>query len=441
MINMKITKDNIAYYCVAIVISFAILCSTITPSLISSIIGYLLTILVCYSIIKLPLSDGFLILFGCLFMRAVIRFDLGSSHFSFLLLAFPVFIIKYVIEKQYKINLILIIPVIIAIWDIVVGFLNNANALGDQLSWFFALTVLLIAFIERIHLDINAILLIFCFAIWGICLINIIAEIKIFGKSLVPEMYGTWTAIGKEYYMFGKGFPSIAGGNEIVQYVVLFIAALIIHHGSLYRSYKPFLYLSCIVFFYCGIMCISRAFYLELVLFFFLFIITKTNRPYVFISWVLIVCVFCVIFYYRFNDYLKPVLMAVQNRFENGNDSRNSLLDEAIMIINQSLSNTMFGLGSEYTELYGAVHNIIMDSIISLGIIGSILYWWVIIKPAKFYIKKLSDYQIDTCIPLLMFIIYKMVSGCIKDVPFYFIIYFVLNIMKKKNSDNSELSL
>lgn len=437
MLSLKISENTRSYYCVAVVIFFAILCSIITSSLVSTIIGYLSTILVCIFIIKLPLSESYLVLFGCLFMRAVIRFDFGSSHLSFLLLAFPLFIFKYIIENKNKVNLILVFPGIIAVWDIVVGYLNNANALGDQLSWVFALTVLLIAFVERYSFDINDLLMVFSFAIWGICLINIFAEIRIFGTSLVPDMYGKWT-INNEYYMFGKGFPSIAGGNEIVQYVILFIAAVFIHQGSLHTRYKPYLYLSCLFFFYCGMMCVSRAFYLELALFFFLFIITKTNRPYVFISWVLLVGIVLVFLYFRFNDYLKPVLMAVQSRFENGNESRNSLLNDAFMIITQSFSNTLFGLGSEYTELYGAVHNIIIDSIISLGIIGSLFYWWLILKPARFYLKRLNNYQIDTCIPLLLFIVYKMVSGCIKDIPFYFMIFFVLSIIKKKNYDISE---
>lgn len=402
-----------------------------TSGFISIIVGYIASLYICVKLFILDISDSYILLFGTQFFREVIRIRIADSNFSFLLIAFPIFLLILLYKNNLKISWSIIIGFLIGIWDIIVSYYNNNLVIGDQILWTMSFMIFLAFATKENNIQINKILNAFGIAIWGICIINIIAEFRLFGQSLVPSMYGTWNK-EQEYYSFGKGYVNIAGGNEIAQYIPLFIA-FSLYNFKEYKLNKKIIYIISYAFFiYCGIMCVARAFYIEMIIIILTYVIYNICKKPIKLFLVFFTTIIVIyISYSKFLVQLSPTLEAVLERFNNGNEYRTYLLKSTIDLWKSNTFNILLGIGTEYTKNFETVHNIFMDSLISLGLLGSILYWGLIIK--EFLKNKTSITKLEKYIPLIMLIAYKSISGCVKDVPFYFIIGIIfINIKSNK---------
>ena len=91
----------------------------------------------------------------------------------------------------------------------------------------------------------------------------------------------------------------------------------------------------------------------------------------------------------------------------------------------------MFGIGTEYNTIYETAHNLVVDSLISLGILGSILYLLTLLMCFIKACKMKLVGGVVAFAPITMLVIYKMISGCVKDIPFYFVLGICLLFIKE----------
>ena len=326
-------KDK--YWNLTVTMLFCVLSAVVyanCPSeIVSTLVGIITTCVICYKLITYDFTLGYCLLFGTQFLRAVIRISFGGGNYSFLLLAFPIFFIKQLYCSNGKANKYILIPVLLSIWDVVVSFFNSTLVIGDQILWGCAFIVLVDRIYKNDDININRIIEIFGLAIWGICLVNIFAEIRLFGQSLVPTMYGAWNSAG-EYYTFGKGYVDVAGGNEIAQYIPLFIAMAIFTYKNQTTFGKVYYLVSIAFFSYCGMMCIARAFYVEILILAVFCLISLSKKPIKMASTVLVITISGIAFFKYKADTLQPVFNAVMTRFDSGYGSRAQLLENTINI-------------------------------------------------------------------------------------------------------------
>ena len=103
--------------------------------------------------------------------------------------------------------------------------------------------------------------------------------------------------------------------------------------------------------------------------------------------------------------------LAVLDRFkmENVIEGRGThRIDRAEYLLNNIFpDHSLFGIGlgglNEYAVSPGPCHNIILDPIIQLGLIGAIMYWVFIIPLIKRAYKKLKTYNVVIILPLSLF--------------------------------------
>lgn len=432
--NNRNTEQNDLYVTLICCIILGIQYANFTSGIIRIIIGYLTTILILWKLVKFNYENGYLLLFGTQFLRAVIRVNIGRSSLSFLLFALPIFFFKCLVERNAKIQKAVVLPVLIMAWDFIVSINSSIINVGDQLLWGFSFILLASLLSRNIDIDLDSFIFVFGLAIWGICLVNVFAEIRLFGKTLIPSMYGTWNSLG-EYYMFGKGYVDIAGGNEIAQYIPLFIGMTIATRQMQSKKVKLFYLISDIFFAYCGMMCIARAFYVEMIIMGMFLLINISKNPIKMAIALLVLTVTVVFVYEKYSVALQPVIDAVLIRFDSGYGSRAKLLEETKAIWKGSVSTYLFGIGTEYNMVYDTAHNLIYDSAISLGLLGSIMYLGQLVVSVVDSINKRLCSSIVAFMPLCMLAIYKMISGCVKDVPFYFVVAICLFFLREYQDD------
>lgn len=427
----KQLKNNIDLY-------FTILCCIFLGNIyanfsndsIKILVGYVTTLLILYKLIVYKLEDAYLLLFCTQFLRAVIRFRVGSSTFSFLILAFPIFFIKYFRKKNYHVSKAILIPILLLFWDIIVSINSSTFQFGDQILWGFSFILMSCILTDGNRIMLSKLIIVFGLAIWGICLVNIFAEIVKYGQTLVPSMYGTWNSFG-EYYSFGKGYGEIAGGNEIAQYIPLFIGMSLLTFNYQPKSVKIFYAISIVFFLYCGVMCIARAFYIEMIivaLFYLLYLLKSPKRLLQVLALITIIILF---FYQQFINEFNSVFNAVSVRFAAGYGGRARLIEETKEVWKSNYISYLFGIGTEYNMIYDTAHNIFYDSAISLGLLGLILYFTSICLIIFKGITKKARGCLYIYMPLIMLVVYKMISGCVKDVPFYFVISICIIFIKE----------
>lgn len=395
----------------------------------SAILGIVTGAFICLLAFVTPEEDYYIFIFGLQFLRAVIRINIGPSSFGFILFVYICLLLKLMYKLYFRPRMVPVeymIPIVFLILDVTVSVVAGVYKIGDNINWVCSLIYMINILNEKADkIDFEKLVVYFCLAEWAICLINIIAEYRIFGRSLVPSMYGTWT---KELgaFAFGKAYPSVAGGNGIAFNNILAIALCILMFPRAKKFTTRFFYIATIILLgYCGIMVISRAFYVEIIIFLVLYALSLCRKPKRFIAFAVVLCLFAIVFYLFLYDDLFLAFDRVLRRFESGNAVREELIDKARTLLSKDVLVLLFGAGSYYPDIYKfTAHNIYWDSFVSLGIFGGIAYWAIIIKTVVMCIKKHAKLSIQAFIPLIMLFTYRIISGSTRDVEFYFFIAF-----------------
>ncbi len=393
----------------------------------SQMFGYIATLISLFVVAKARKEDIFIYLLGTQFLRAVLKVDLGFTNMSYLMFVYILWIFRFYLKRSKKLRVIECIPFVLFFWDMVVSFVWGVTKVGDNLLWTISLLVMVVTLIEDSkYVNLNGMIYYYCLAIWCVCLINVFKEFALYGQSLTPSMYGTFLSTGS-YFSFGKAYAEVAGGNGIALDTILGIAMCIILIYEKEKEHRIF-YLCTIVFFaYCGMMCVARAFYIEVGIFLFLFILAQTKKPLRFCGIVLGIIIVSQIAVISFSQYINPVILAVQRRFELGNADREGLLNSAKMLLLSKPSILMFGAGSYYPDVFNFTsHNLFYDILVSLGILGSIVYAIAILKTGIEYVIRCGKFSLLYFIPTIILISYKMISGSMRDVQFYYMLAMVL---------------
>lgn len=418
-------------------ITYIYLCCLISGLIYSitqyQILGIVTTLFLCILPFLIDEIQFLYILFGLQFIRAVIPFEIGSAKYGFVLLVYMVLVIRtFIVKKRMPIY---IVPALILFFiDIISSILNGSLYLGDTINWVGSLVILVYYLYKHYdEIDSETLFFYFCLAEWTICLVNIFAEVRVFGETLIPNMYGVWTTqLGA--FAFGKAYASIAGGNGIAFNNALAIALCffyILENPS--RKNKLFYVLSIVFFTYTGILVISRGFYIELLIFIVLYALSKVSDPKKMLVTVIVgVLLFSVIYIYLHDKRILS-FERVLVRFEVGNADRDFLIKTALGTITSSIWNALFGAGTFYPSVYDfTAHNIYLDSFVSLGIIGGSIYWGIILGLLKRFMINKVKFNIRQYIPLLMLFSFKYISGSTRDVGFYYLVLLCIVFSKTK---------
>ena len=391
-----------------------------------SIIGVLETCVICICVFYVSDEDLFPFMFGLQFLRIVIPFSVGFGSYGFILFVYFCLFLR-LIKKRYA--YIEYIPVFfILLLDIITSAADGIFKIGDSINWVGSLIyIIYILKVCKDKIDYEKLLIYFCLAEWTICIINILAEYRIFGQSLIPSMYGGFTSqLGA--FAFGKAYASVAGGNGISFNNVLAIALCVIQFSKTTKfPRKVFFMITSAFFLYTGMMVISRGFYIELAIFVVLYIFSLAKNPKKFLTICAIFVVLGLMFYNYIYEDLLGIFMNVTQRFEAGNADRGELINNAQRLLSSNWKVLVFGGGSYYPETYGfTCHNLFWDSFVSLGIIGTIVYWGSIIRIIFYSLRGYVCFKITAFIPMIMLIAFKTISGSIRDVGFYYYIALVV---------------
>lgn len=397
----------------------------------SSICGYGSTIIICLALTQLDINDCFLLLFVTQFLRSVLRVNIGTASYSFLLFAYPIIFFRFhVFDEDTPFYRASLAGIFLLFYDIIISTAYNVTNIGDTILWSLSLVLILQLLYSNYNIDLNKLITALGIAIWCICIINILAEIRLFGSSLNPSLYGVYLTGEGSYYTFGKGYPSIAGGNEIAQYIPLFIASSILNWNNFNKLSKIFFLVSDLFFAYVGMLCVARAFYIEMIIFFILWLFTHAKRPLRFIFTIAFIIIISVVCIHMFSDYLNPLIQQVQRRFEQGNGGRDSLWTRSFEVLSDWKIG-LFGASSYYPLVFTdlTAHNIFLDTFLSFGFVVGTIYLFTLLKVI---IHECIMYRLNHLkywIPFIMLLIYKNISGSVRDVPFYYVFAFVIIFM------------
>lgn len=386
-----------------------------------ALLGIATAVVICAYVFVSPTEECYVFLFGMQFLRAVLPVQLGSSAFGFILFAYAVLLFKmcYRQEKLYGEYLVLACLLVL---DVVCSTVGGTLHIGDTFNWVFSCFYLIYILKNKAReIDFEKLFLFFLLAQWAVCLVNIFAELRIFGRSLVPDMYGVWVD-GYELFSFGKAYSAVAGGNEIAFNNALAIALAVMMFPYVKKVGVRVFYVISILFLgYCGFLLIARGFYVELIAFLAIYALSSIKNPRQLITYFCVFCLIGVAFYFFAYDIILVTLERVLVRFEGGNSARESLLSQAFELLGGDPAVFLCGAGSYYPDRFGfTAHNHYVDAVLSLGLFGGLLYFAVIAKTMYQSFCAHAKISIRAVLPLLMLLSYKLISGSVRDVGFYY---------------------
>ena len=390
-------------------------------------LGIATALVICVYVLVSSPEDCYVFLFGMQFLRVVIPLQLGASAFGFILFAYVVLLFKLFYRGEKLDGEYLALAALLLL-DLVCGAVSGALHIGDSINWVASLVYMVYILKNKAKsIDFEKLFLFFLLAQWAICLINILAELRIFGRTLVPDMYGVWVD-GYELFSFGKAYTAVAGGNEIAFNNALAIALCVMMFPHVKRVGVRVFYVISILFLgYCGFMLIASGFYVDLLAFLVVYIFSSIKNPRQLVTYVCIFCLIGVVFYFLAYDIILVTLERVLVRFEGGNAARENLLSQAGALLASDPWVFLGGAGTYYPERFGfTAHNHYVDVFLSLGLFGGLVYFFVIGKTMYQTFRAHAGLSVRSVLPLLMLLAYKLISGSARDVGFYYYLAMVV---------------
>lgn len=392
-----------------------------------AVLGLVTTLAICIFLLVSTHEESYIFLFGMQFMRAVIPVQLGSSSFGFILFAYAILLLKMCYYRE-KLHGEYLAVSILFVADLVGGALADTLHIGDTINWALSLIYLILVLKGRLKsIDFERLFIFFLLAEWAVCLVNVFAELSLFGQTLVPDMYGVWMD-GFDLYAFGKSYMSIAGGNEIAFNNALGIALCVMMWPYAKKTRTKVFYFFSILFFgYTGFMLIARGFYVELLLFLVLYILCSIKDPQRFAVTFCVLVIGGIVFYFVAYDAVLVTLERVLLRFEAGNVTREDLLAQSFGLLSSDIGVFLRGGGTYYPEKFGfTAHNHYVDAILSLGLFSGALYLVLLVKTMYSTLRHHRVRSLKACLPLIMLVSYRFISGSVRDVGFYFYLSMVV---------------
>lgn len=392
------------------------------------LIGYINIFLILFLLLKGSVGENFSVLFGLQFLDSVIIFTMGGSRLGFMIIAYLFLFYKYVlINRENKIRLSIILPVMLVLsietFHLLMGY-PKGDTFASTILWMMNLLYFSIIMQDK-NFSVNywENLLYFFISLSAICLINIISEIS---------LYGEFGALLR----FGSAFLKVGGPNGIA-FQTSFIIALsyiyLIRGSVFYRKIITLVFM--IIFLFFGALTISRGFYIEIALLLLLIIFSSAQGRAKSILNVFFLVIAIIFSFYIIKDLFPNIFELLFSRFDQGNGDRNQLLDFGINLFFSNIWIFILGAGIFYPTKYSVglmeqytAHNLFLDSLLSLGIIGSFFLYFTILKSWLINKTSGSKFKLINYIPLIMLLAYNLISGSTRDMFLYFYLILCIKI-------------
>ncbi|MBR3933202.1 MAG: hypothetical protein IKJ68_04775 [Clostridia bacterium] len=401
----------------------------------NSLVGYLNIFIILITLCITTKKETFLFLLGLQFFNNVIPFSLGSSAMGFLLPAYIIVFIRHYTVDAGKISTEILMIVSIFFLEVININNNPDKPYASIANWVLSLWFFVEFSKQKMYFDIHEIIVYFSVAVWAICIINILEEYFVLGRTLEPNMYGNWLTSaessklasfdGRDIMLrFGTAYKSVEGTNGLTFDLALGICMCLFGMTARIKKYRIFYMTSILFFFYFGFLTISRGFYVEMLILVIAFFYSGTKSANRMLINLFITLLVVFVFGIFFMGNVEILFDAVMGRFDEGNDSRDSLLQLSIKLFFADDGIILFGAGSHYPYIYHfTAHNMIFDSLLSLGAVGCTLFYGLILKSyRRIRSYSRSKFNLFNYTPLIMLISYRMISGCVKDHFFYYLI-------------------
>lgn len=417
---------------------FSLLMAIIYTRTSSPIIGYINTIVILCTLLAATKQESFLLLMGLQFVSRAITINIGSSKMSFLLVAYAIIIIKYYINNNAGVSSAIIGFLALFILDFVNTGSKYDMAFIDIVIWLLSFWYMFEFLKSEMRLDLNDVIVYFCLGVWTVCIIQILDEYFALGQTLDPNMYGKWLSFldsaklggfdGRQTVLrFGTAYKQISGTNGLAFDLSFGMCLCLFGLTANHKKHQFFYVFTLISFAYFGFLTISRGFYVELVILFVLFFLTSTKRADKLFIYLTISIVVGFVFFIFILDDVNILFDAVSDRFNEGNSTRTVLIENSIKVFFGDDRTLFFGSGTQYPGFWGfTAHNHIFDSLVSLGSFGCLLYYYIIINSYNKMKRFGQPFKLFNYIPLIMLISYRMISGRVSDIVFYYLLIICL---------------
>ena len=417
---------------------FSLLMAIIYTRTSSPIIGYINTFVILCTMLTATKQECFLLLMGLQFVDRAIVIGIGSSKMSFLLVAYAIIIIKYYIKDNGGISSAIIGFLALFILDFINTGLKYDMAFFDIVLWLLSFWYMFEFLKGEMSLDLHDVIVYFCLGVWTICIIQILDEYFALGHTLDPNMYGKWLSLsdsaklggfdGRQTLLrFGTAYKQISGTNGVAFDLSLGMCLCLFGLTANHKKHQFFYVFTLISFAYFGFLTISRGFYIELVILFVLFFLTSTKRADKLFIYLTISIVVGFVFLIFVLDDVSILFDAVSDRFDQGNSTRTVLIENSIKVFFGDDRTLLFGSGTQYPGFWRfTAHNHIFDSLVSLGSFGCMLYYYIIINSYNKMKRFGQPFKLFNYIPLIMLFSYRMISGRVSDIVFYYLLIICL---------------
>ncbi len=416
-------------------------------------VGYIVTLACVILAIVGTKEETFLCVLGLSPLYRLASVNIGSSSMTFLMFVLLVIALKrYFIEKK-PMTLSVFCLLFLFVLDVVNTRNFNHKQYATSIMWLLSLMYFMFIMTDDVKFNLHNVILFFCLGVWAECLIGIIEEYSVLGRTLDPTMYGQYLSLPQAaafqfgsrtstMHRFGFATTYFASANTLAFDTVFGVCLCILGLTAKKKKFFSFYVITIVSFTYFGFITLSRGFYVELLILFVLFLFSQSKSFNQFFGTLVFSLVIVAIFAIFFMDDLSLVFEKTGERFAHGNDTREALINASFKVLFSNDGILFFGLSSMYPyEYWGfTAHNMILDTFLSFGVGGCLIYYSCIASafrtsPMKKFKKHLYNYT-----PLIILLSYRMISGSVRDVSFYFVLAVAALLMRYNKEEESELA-
>lgn len=396
-----------------------------------------------YSIFA-TVGNVFCLLCGLSMFEAVFSIQGNNAWFIILL----IFVVKIIINNKMIIDAMSVCScILLCCMEVVLDF--NAG-FGQIVVTVSCIVFVFLSFtnISKINAHIYDIIYALSVAFWGVVYYVITKEGGI-GRYISSFMSASYA------YRFGHAYGETVGGAMAIPLYASMIVSCIVTYFLLEKGirakHKIFSIVTMSISLIVGAMTVSRSFYLCLILVFFLFLLFRSKGRELSkfgIAFVILIVIAIVVFTQA--DIVDKLFESLQLRMdagvEKGTGGRTDIWKSCIAYLLDNPIRLLFGSGATNYKLIGearnemfsaGAHNLILDLLMSWGILGFVTLMAVFGSALKRIIESKAVFDKHALIPLFTYLIFSMTAlRCcsMKTWVFLLIAYVFANHLNKGES-------
>lgn len=358
--------------------------------------------------------EGFVIIGSAQLLKDALSLTLFGHTVSFLLVAYPVLAYVGIFIRRERIETRLLIPLIPLFCLECMHMLGyESGTAGSVALWMMSLLHFALVMPKRdCKPDIFAYYALLVFALVTVSAINVISDFQQTGAFRLPGGYS-------QYFRLGDGNPAAAGANSIALQACFGLAlSLCCYSDARSAGRKAFMAVSACLLAFLGLLTVSRAFLVELIIVVICGMIWHLHRGKR--GTAILMCAGILtagtVFWSDLQDI--PVFSSFIRRFLEGDAERAALLQAGVTQWGRNTQTLFLGSGIYYPNVTSfTAHNLYLDALIAFGWGGSFLYASIFVG-ALWLRRPLSRPGLLQVLPLLVLLSYKWIAGSVRDVNF-----------------------